>query len=218
MTPEIVEGRYGAAEAAAKAARKVVRDALVAESNALLVQLLKKSVKERLEELEKPNLELIPADRRKLVRSLQMRRRHDGRLWPRWPAAGRSGGRACRTGSSRWPCSGYRSLRRSFLPRPPITIRPRNGSPSRRPKSLACRRAAPMDTPSRWTFHPASASRSCGSKRSGDSSLLAGRPRLCRIPNVRARSAKGVLTQYLSDFAFWLARGCSHEVKRCRTS
>jgi len=71
MTPEIVEGRYGAAEAAAKAARKVVRDALVAESNALLDQLLKKSVKERLEELEKPNLKLIPGDRRKLVRSLQ---------------------------------------------------------------------------------------------------------------------------------------------------
>ena len=72
MTPEIVEGRYGAAEAAAKAARKVVRDALVAESKALLDQLLKKSVKERLEELEKPNLKLIPGDRRKLVRSLQM--------------------------------------------------------------------------------------------------------------------------------------------------
>ena len=71
MTPEIVEGRYGAAEAAATAARKVVRDALVAESKALLDQLLKKSVKERFEELEKPNLKLIPADRRKLVRSLQ---------------------------------------------------------------------------------------------------------------------------------------------------
>ena len=199
MTPEIVEGRYGAAEAAAKAARKVVRDALVAESKALLDQLLKKSVKERLEELEKPNLELIPADRRKLVRSLQMRRRRDGRSWPPWPAAWRSGGRACRTGSSRWPCSGYRSLRRSFWPRPPITIRPRNGSPSRRPRSLACRRAAPWIRLRAGRFTRRAPRAHAGRKRSGNSSLLAGRPRLCRIPNVRAISAKGVLTQYLSD-------------------
>jgi len=72
MTPEIVEGRYDAAEAEAKAARKVVRDARIAESKAVLDQLLMKSADERLDAIGKSDLKLIPADRRKLARSLQM--------------------------------------------------------------------------------------------------------------------------------------------------
>jgi len=70
MTPEIVEGQFDAAEADARAAKKAHQEALAAESKALLDELLKKTVNERLKSLEKPNPKLLRKDRRALVRSL----------------------------------------------------------------------------------------------------------------------------------------------------
>ena len=71
MTPEIVEGRFGAAAADAKAAQKAHLDGLAAESKALLDKLLRKSVGERFRALEESGDKLVLGDRRKLARSLR---------------------------------------------------------------------------------------------------------------------------------------------------
>ncbi len=70
MTPEIVEARYRAAQADARAAREAYRAALNTRSKALLDKLLKKPPADRLQALENSGEKLLRAHRRILMRSL----------------------------------------------------------------------------------------------------------------------------------------------------